>query len=233
MPYRSIPLLAAAVFLSGCVVETAGPPQHDFRSIELDKSEFVRVNLKIGAGRLRVGSGTQKLMRADFTYNVPSWKPYVRYDSTAGHGVLTIEQPGTGHTHIGHVQYEWDIRLNREVPVDLRVNCGAGDADLELGGLMLRGVDVEMGVGKVGLDLRGNPKRSYNVRIRGGVGEATVRLPADVGIRAEAEGGLGEIKVTGLRREGKQYVNDAYENAKVRINLDVRGGIGAIRLTAD
>ncbi len=229
---RCMPL-AAAVFLSGCVVESAGPVQHDFRSIELDKSEYVRVNLKIGAGRLRVGSGTQKLARADFSYNVPSWKPYVRYESTAGHGVLTIEQPGTHHTHIGHVRYEWDVRLNREIPVDLRVNCGAGDADLEVGGLSLRNVEVDMGVGKVDLDLRGRPQRSYDVRIRGGVGEATVRLPADVGIRAEAEGGLGEIKVSGLRHEGRQYVNEAYDRSKVKINLDVRGGIGAIRLIAD
>ncbi len=233
MLIRCMPVLAAAAFLSGCVVESAGPAQHDFRSIEMDKSEYVRVNLKIGAGRLRVGSGTQKLARADFTYNVPSWKPYVRYDSTGGHGNLTIEQPGTGRTHIGHTQYEWDIRLNREVPVDLQVNCGAGDAELDVGTLSLRGVEVEMGVGKVDLDLRGSPKRSYDVRIRGGVGEATVHLPADVGIRAQAEGGLGEIKVTGLRHDGHEYTNEAYETAKVKINLDVRGGIGAIRLIAD
>jgi hypothetical protein len=199
----------------------------------MDKSEYVRVNLKIGAGRLRVSSGTQKLARADFTYNIPSWKPYVRYENAAGHGTLTIEQPGTGHTHIGHTQYEWDIRLSREVPMDLRINCGAGDAELDVGALALRGVEVEMGVGKVALDLRGSPKRSYDVRIRGGVGEATVRLPADVGIRAQAEGGLGEIKVVGLRRDGHQYTNEAYEHSKVKINLDVRGGIGSIRLIAD
>jgi hypothetical protein len=230
---RCIPLLAPTLFLCGCVVETAGPTQHDYRSIDLDQSEYVRVNLKIGAGRLRVGAGTQKLVRADFTYNVPSWKPYVRYDNAGGHGVLTIEQPGTRHSHIGNVQYEWDVRLNREVPVDLHVNCGAGDADLEVGTLMLRSVDVEMGVGKVDLDLRGTPKRSYDVRIRGGVGEAVVHLPADAGIRATAEGGLGEIKVSGLRRQDREYVNDAYDQSKVKIHLDVRGGIGSIRLIAD
>ncbi len=230
---RSALLAAGALCMCGCVIETPGPTQHDFRTVELDKSETLRVNLRMGAGNLRVGSGTQKMMRADFTYNVPSWKPYVRYSSTAGRGDLTIEQPGTSHTHFGHTRYEWDVRLTRDVPVDLRVNFGAGDAELDVGSLALRSVEVDMGVGKLQLDLRGNLKRNCEVRIRGGVGEATVRLPADVGVYAEAEGGIGEIKTTGLRREGRIYTNDAYQNSKATIRLDIRGGVGAIRLISD
>ena len=229
---RIAALLAGTLCLCGCVVEATGPTQHDFRSIELDKSERVTVDLNMGAGTLRVDGGTQKLMRADFTYNVASWKPYVRYNSAAGHGNLSIEQPSGSH-HVGSTRYEWDVRLSREVPVDMRVHFGAGEADLNLGSLSLRSVEVDMGVGKLNMDLRGNPKRSYDVRIRGGVGEATVRVPSDVGVDGEAEGGIGEIKTTGLRQEGRHYYNSAYEHSKVKIHLDIRGGIGSIRVTSD
>jgi len=104
---------------------------------------------------------------------------------------------------------------------------------LDVGDLSLKSVEVEMGVGKLSLDLRGKPRQSYDVRIRGGVGEATVRLPRDVGISAEAEGGIGEISASGLRREGHRYFNDAFDRAKVKVHLDVRGGVGAIRLISD
>jgi hypothetical protein len=230
---RCAPLVAGALCLCGCVIETAGPTQHDFRSVELDRSELVRVDLNMGAGNLRVNGGTQKLMRADFTYNVPSWKPYVRYSSSAVRGNLSIEQPGEHHTHMGHTRYEWDVRLNREVPLEVKVHFGAGNAELDLGSLSLRSVDVDMGVGKLQMDLRGNPKRNYDVRIRGGVGEATVRLPGGVGVDAEAEGGIGSIHAPGMRREGRRYLNDAYERSKVRIHLDIRGGVGSIRLISD
>ena len=110
---------------------------------------------------------------------------------------------------------------------------GAGEADLNLGSLSLRSLDVEMGVGELKLDLRGNPKRSYDVRIRGGVGEATVRLPKDVGIEADAQGGIGGINATGLRKENGRYVNDAYDSAKTKIHLNIRGGIGNINLIAE
>jgi hypothetical protein len=234
MNIRCLPLLAAALCLSSCIIETAtGPVRHDSRSIERDASERVRVDLSMGAGNLTIGGGAQKLLNADFTYNVPSWRPEVRYTSTSTHGDLTIRQPGQGHAQIGHMKYDWDLALNNDVPMDLNLHFGAGEAHLELGSLALRSVDVGMGVGKLEMDLRGNPKHNYDVRIRGGIGEATVRLPAGVGVYAEGAGGIGEIKTQGLRREGEHWINDAYEDSKVRIHLDIHGGIGSIRLIAD
>ena len=228
---RFIPL--AAVLLSGCVIETTGPTQHETRSIDLDSSEYVTVNLKMGAGVLRVQGGSPKLAEASFTYNVPSWKPYVRYSSTAGHGDLDIEQPGSSHSHIGSQKYEWDLRLNNHVPVDLRMHFGAGEGHLDLRDVTVRGVDLDMGVGEVDVDLRGHPTRDYDVRIRGGIGQATVRLPNSVGIYARGSGGIGEVKADGLRREGDHWVNDAYDRAKVKIHVDVQGGIGQINLIAE
>lgn len=231
MNRRWVPLLAAC--LGGCVIERPGPTQHDFQTVERDSSELVRVNLIMGAGNLRVDSGTDKLAAADFTYNLASWKPEMRYTSAAGRGSLTIRQSESHQPHLGKNQYEWDLRLNREVPLDLTVHFGAGEAHLNVGDLTLRSVDVEMGVGRLDLDLDGRPKQSYNVNVSGGVGEATIHLPAGVGVDAEATGGIGSIQASGLRKRGDRYFNDAYPDSKVTIHLTVHGGVGSIRLIAD
>src|SRR5262249_14954995 len=118
-------------------------------------------------------------------------------------------------------------------PLDFRVEFGAGEGHLNLGSLTLRTVEIEMGAGALNVDLRGHPASDYSVRVRGGVGECTVYLPKGVGIAATASGGLGEIAVTGLRKSGDRYVNDAYDRAAVRIRLDVHGGVGSIKLIAD
>ncbi len=227
-----IPLLAGICCLTACVVESPGPVQHDSRAIDRDNAEWVRVNVDMGAGKLRVGSTADKLMRADFFYNVPSWKPDVQYMTAARHGTLTVRQPGENRGHFGNTRYEWDLGFNPNVPLEMAFHFGAGEAMVDLSALTLRDIDVQMGVGKLDLDLRGNPKQSYDVRIRGGVGEATVRLPSNVGIDAEARGGIGEIRVDGLHKDGPHYYNDAYQNSKVVIHVDVHGGIGSIRLIA-
>ena len=230
---RKAVLVAAAIALSGCVMEPTGPVRHESRSIERDTVERARVELRMGAGDLRVEGGTSRLAQADFTYNVPSWKPYVRYTSSAGRADLSIEQPGGSHGHAGGARYRWDVRLSDEVPIDLVVHFGAGDARLDLGTLAVRSAEVNMGVGRLEMDLRGNPKHDYDVQVRGGVGEATIRLPRDVGIFADARGGIGSIHSSGLHNESGHLVDDAYATAKVRIHVDVQGGIGEVRLIAD
>jgi predicted membrane protein len=188
----------------------------------------------MGAGDLRVTDGAAKLVRADFAYNVPSWKPEVRFRRSGKESTLTIEQPGKNHTTtLGHTKYSWDVQLNNKVPVDFALNFGAGQARLDLGSMQLRGVEVHMGVGQLDLDLRGAPKHSYNVTINGGIGEATVRLSADAAIYAEAHGGIGSIKVRGLQNEDGHWVSPSYDRAENKIRIEIQGGIGQINVVAD
>jgi hypothetical protein len=75
------------------------------------------------------------------------------------------------------------------------------------------------------VDLTGAYEQDLTATIEGGVGEATVRLPSEVGVRVSAEGGLDEINAEGLQREGEAYVNDAYGDSDITLDVDVRGGV--------
>src|SRR5579863_1359392 len=208
-----------------------GPERTEARSIELDNSEEVLVDLKMGAGELRVRGGADKLMEGRFTYNRLRLRPQVSYNAGGFRGHLVVEEP----SHVGTAtsRYAWDLRLNNQKPLELDVKCGAGESRLDLGDLALRRVNVEMGVGELKMDLRGVPKSDYEVSVRGGVGEATIYLPSGVGIDADVKGGIGGISAPGLEKREGRYVNDAYGHAKTTNRLDVRGGIGAINLIAN
>jgi hypothetical protein len=60
-----------------------------------------------------------------------------------------------------------------------------------------------------------------------------VRLPAGAGVYASANGGIGEIKTRGLKKESGHWENDAYATEKVKVRVDVQGGIGSITLIGD
>ncbi len=231
--------LLSVAALSGCLTirtdEHGGAPQTDRVAIDLGKAEMVRAEIKMSAGELKVSGGAQKLLEADFRYNVPLLKPSVRYDATGFRGHLTVTQSSTREITLGHdIENKWDLRLSNDVPLDLILNMGAGESRFDLASLDLRRVEVHMGVGEMRMDLRGQPKRDYDVEIRGGIGEATVLLPADAAISAEARGGIGEIRVRGnLRKDGDRYVSSNYGGGKPTIRLDVRGGIGQINLVAE
>jgi hypothetical protein len=120
--------------------------------------------------------------------------------------------------------------LNDELPTDLVVKMGAGESDLDLDSLALTGLLLQVGAGKTTVDLTGDYAQDFAASIEGGVGEATVLLPSEVGVKAKAEGGLGKINAKGLQRVGDSYVNDAYGEADVNLNVDVEGGVGEINL---
>lgn len=224
-------VLAIPLLLASCDYDNSdnGPVQNEPVSIPLGTAERANVELDIAAGGLTLRGGAENLLQGHFEYNIPAWKPEVHTSTVGSQVALTIKEPE--RTHIGGRQhYLWDLSMNDKVLLDLTLNCGAGQATLNLGDLNLRSVTVHMGAGQVNLDLRGHPSRDYDVNVSGGVGEATITLPHDVGIRAEAHGGLGSINVSGLEKQGDAWVNSLYDNAKANVRLTVEGGIGAIRI---
>src|SRR5262245_50507680 len=215
-------LAVAAAAISGCDVHMArtGPIEHETHSVDVDKSEMARIDVKMGVGELTIDGGSPKLLDVDFAYNVPSWKPIFREDTSSFRKQITIEQPRGSHGG-SRVHYKWNLHLSDSVPIDVAAHLGAGEARMNLGTVSLRSLEVNMGVGQLKLDLRGKPARDYNVNIHGGVGQATVYLPRDVRIEANAKGGIGNISVRGLEKRGGVWVNPAYEHAPVTIHVDV------------
>jgi N-terminal domain of toast_rack, DUF2154 len=231
-------MMAATVALTGAcgmqpggTQQQVGKMQEESKSVDLKNAEAVRAQLKMGAGELHITGGADQLMEGEFSYNISEWKPKVSYDVSGGEGELLVKQGSANSGSLGaKARNAWDISFNEEVPTDLVVKMGAGESDLDLDSLTLKGVDLKMGAGKSTIDLTGDYAQSFDASIQGGVGEATVLVPSEVGVRVKAEGGLGKINAEGFQREGEAYVNDTYGDSDVTLDVDVRGGVGQINL---
>ncbi|HEV2423376.1 MAG TPA: toast rack family protein [Terriglobia bacterium] len=234
MTRRPLVLVAALMLASsGCIISGGGPrvgETHNLsKSVPLGETKSVAVEIKMGAGELKVAGGASDLMNADFTYNVDAWKPEVNFEAGGGQAHLTIEQPRT-HGHGGSTRNDWDIRLNDHVATELTANLGAGKANLNLVDLSLSRFEVNLGAGETDVNLDGHWAHDLTGSVQGGVGKATLHLPRDVGVRVTAQGGLGAINANGFAKNGDVYTNDAYGKSKVNLNIDVQGGVGEINL---
>ncbi len=230
-----------------------GPRIEEFRSMDLLGAESVRAEIEMKAGTLKIAGGADALMDADFVYNVGEWKPVVHYEVDEGRGDLSVRMPEGEWSSFGEgIKYEWDLRFNDDVPIDLYVELGAGESNLELASLRLRRLKVMNGAGETHVDVGGNPTlgkiniytgageveldlvghwdHDLDASIKGGVGEITVRLPSDVGVRVDASKGIGSIKADGFMKDGGDYVNEAYGKSGVTLSIDVETGIGEINL---
>jgi hypothetical protein len=226
-----IVLCGALLATIACNISTEreGPIRTQPVSIDLGNTERTNIELDMGTGELTLNGGATNLVEGSIEYNVPDWKPEIRTSTVGLSKAVTIKQP-EHHGVVGRAHNVWNLQVNNGVLVDVAVNCGAGQARLNLGDLQLRSVNMNIGAGQVEMDLRGHPRRDYDVSISGGIGQATVYLPQGVGIWAEAHGGIGHIDIEGLRKTGDHWENDLYDNGKVNLRLKVKGGIGEIRI---
>jgi len=243
-------MVAILLAVSGCGGGArVGELRTESETVGLGGATSVRVEIEMAAGELDVSGGAAELLDANFTYNVAELKPEVDYSG----GTLTVRTPDL-ETGIGSLfgieeyRYEWDLRLNDDVAMDMQVGVGAGRSTLQLGTLSLTTLKVTRGAGEVVVDLSGSTsltklnvgggagamtvnlagdwQNDLEVTIEGGLGERTLILPADVGVRVKVEVGVGAVDATGLTKEGEYYTNDAYGQSDVTLYIDVGGGVG-------
>jgi len=225
----TLALLAPACYVSS---EGSGSVERDSRTVDLKGAKSVQVQIEMGAGELVMRGGAAQLMDADFRYRARDGKPELQYDVSGARGTLTVRQP-SHHTIGNNDKNRWELRLNEDVPIDIRVKMGAGEGRLDLGNTALHSLDVEIGAGEMKVDLTGHPHGDIDVRVHGGVGEATVRLPKRARLDVEAHGGIGEISARGLDKRGDRWVNEPSGEVDATIHVSVNGGIGQINLICE
>ncbi|GEM_PF-261820 len=210
-------------------VGPSGPMKHSRKTIETLGAKAVRMSVKMPAGDLHMDGGADQLLDADFSYGSSWLAPAVEYTVSDGVGKLDVTQE-SGAQFMTKSDNTWNVKVNDSIPLDLEVDLGAGRGEFRFAKVNLTRLELNIGAGEADVDLSGERAKDLEAEIQGGVGEATVRLPKNVGVVATVHGGLGSIDTHGLHKENDQYVNDAYGKSPTTIHLTVQGGIGSIKL---
>lgn len=225
-------LLVALLGSTGCVrveLEDEGFSTSSER-VEAEDATEVEASIDMGAGELEVSGDADALMEGEFEFSRASWEPEVEYEVSGGTGRLRVKTPTDNISFPpGNTRYVWDIALGGDLPLELAVNMGAGEADLDLRGLDLRELRVNLGAGETTIDLSGQWANDLTADINAGAGELTLRVPENVGVRIVGyQDGLGSYRADGFEQDGEALVNDAWETAEVRFEIELRRGLGEV-----
>jgi hypothetical protein len=216
-------LLAPTVFKRDLKVSTASEP--------LGSAARAVVKVQYGAGKLRlVPLGTPgQLFSGSFAGGVR----VERQDQPGGVVKLKLSpdidwsmMPGTSHKQ----GLTWDLGLTAEIPMELEIEMGACEADLDLSGLRLSKLSVSTDASSTRLTLPQNAGFT-SAKVEGGMASVIITVPQGVGLRAKYSGGLASLKV-GPRfvRSGDTCENAEYATAANKIELEAEVGMGSIEL---
>ena len=220
---------------SGCNTVVGGEVKEESISIKKDKARELDVELNLSVGELTLSKGAEDWVEGSIKYGKKKLKPEVIYNRKGNKGEVIIKQKGLNSFNNSNVKNEWNLELTDNVPINLSVDSGVSSTELDLQGLMLEKLDINAGVGDLHVDLGGDAwENSFETNIKTGVGEATVILPSEVGVKIKSEKGLGTSNVVGFISQGEGvYVNEAYEDADVILTVNTEMGVGDITFKLD
>ncbi len=136
-----------------------------------EASDETRLTISFGAGTLTLSPGAQNLVDGTVVYNVESLKPEIVKDGDR----IEIRQGNLKNLPaFKDVKNEWDLQLG-SAPMDLTIQAGAYEADLELGGLSLKSLTVRDGASRVDLSFSKLNRVEMSI-LRYETGASTVKM---------------------------------------------------------
>jgi hypothetical protein len=127
----------------------------------------------------------------------------------------------------------WDVGLTGEVPLTLRLDVGAYRGTIDLSDLRVTTLELHTGASETHVRL---PRAAGSTSVRAGAGAAALTLEVPVGVagRIRARMALGSVDVDLARfpRIGDIYQSVDYATAANRVDIDVEGGVGSLRVVS-
>ena len=148
-----------------------GPDIEESITVADPESNETRLSLNFGAGELKLSSGAEGLVEGVAIYNVEQLKPEVIENGSE----IEIKQGDLdGAFPFDNMKNRWDLQLGN-TPMDLSIEAGAYEGNMELGGLALKTLTVKDGAAHVNLSFS-EPNLTEMSRLAYSTGASEVTL---------------------------------------------------------
>lgn len=207
------------------VAATALPAQaQDMRTVSQSRSisgqEALDVEVTYGAGILSLGPAEGGVLYAlDLRYDDDQFEPLTSFSGTRLE--VGVEGRGRNIDLDDDDDGRLDLKLAPGLPMDLRVEFGAGRATLDLGGLALRDLDMETGASESRIDVsRPNPQVLRRAEFDVGAADFEATRLANLNLeQLDVTAGVGKVAL------------DFSGNLRRDVEVNVEMGLGALEIT--
>ncbi|MGC8786755.1 MAG: LiaI-LiaF-like domain-containing protein [Anaerolineae bacterium] len=194
------------------------------------------ITLKFAAGRVTVGalSDSPNFVEGKLEYarySLQAEKDFRIQNGRAEFSLSARSQPIPFWIPGDTAGEYWTLNFTPRIPLQMDIKTGVSKVDLDLSGLKVTQLAMDAGVGEVWIAFpaaAGLTRASINA----GVGAITVQIPKDVGARILVAKGLGSVRLESARftHFGNEYTSLNYNTAENRLDLEIKGGVGAITI---
>jgi hypothetical protein len=222
-------IIALGVWLILGFFSRGRPVQGEQISIPLEGARSASLRFNHGAGRLnmRAGAGGGEILNGTFGGGL-DYKSQLVGDRLE----VRMRTPAQFWNWWPGESLDWEIRLNRDVPMNLKVDSGASASILDLTDLKVTDLDVDSGASSTEIIL---PVKagSTHVDIDTGASSLKLRIPTSVAASIRVKSGITSVNVASRfpRIDGGLYQSPDYATASNRADITIDAGVGSIDIS--
>lgn len=213
-----------AWYVVGAVVPRAS--LEEVLVLPLDGATEASVRIRFGAGELTTRTAVAgQLVDGSYLGGVTYRRP--------GPGRVELEQDTSHGWPWLDRSFSWTVGLTAEVPLDLRVYAGASRNVLDLRDLRVRSLELHTGASDTRI-LLPRAAGATSVRAETGAASLVLEVPSGVAARIRTRVVLGSVDVDETRFPSVAggYESPDYAAAANRVDIDVRSGVGSLRVAS-
>ncbi len=204
------------ILLVSFVWSSDNPKEVLKKQVPFGHEKSLKVSVSFGNGSIYMSKITSNnIFEGEFVYE--HYRPQIHYEVVGKEGHLEVFFYGKvkkggkerGSHHISSLKKIYDnklqLNISDKIPLDLNLELGVVKGTLDLSGLMLRNLDLEIGVCKTSIIFdEPNPISLEHCSIEGGVGNLIIVKLGNANVENfRFEGGVGsyELDFTGEYRQ--------------------------------
>jgi hypothetical protein len=199
-------------------------------SIPLDGASEAEIHINHGAGRLVINSaGLVNELCTGAVYGGAN-----KQISRSG-TVLSVELSMKDITmmvpfpNVDFKGFNWNLSLNRDLPIRLFLKTGAGESTVDLGDTLVKDLYIETGASSTQVTL---PARAGQTRVvaKAGMAALNFQIPQGVAARISTHVGIAgiEIDMNRFPKIGDVYQSPDFDSAINKVDIEIEAGMGGI-----
>jgi hypothetical protein len=254
MKKNQVAIFFSLTILSCGFTNNADINKGDFnKNIPIGHTKELKTEINFAVGDLNIKPCSNHLAEGEYNYSDEKLKPVISFNEESGKGYLKISafDDNEDKDYNDSDSCQWNIALNKNIKNGITVKMIAGKGNIDLHDCAITRFETKMAAGELDINLRntsvpnlnfkaiageavidlsGKWKNDLNADIKGGVGEITLKLPSQVGIRMNITGLIGDIDTPGFTKEGNTYTNDSYGKTDETLYIELTGGVGNVSI---
>jgi len=193
----------------------------DFDSL----TKFAELKLNIGVGNFVIKDTTGKLIEVKHDNNNANYSMTAKAEDSLTTIELSLEK---GEFNDGNISNNVNMKLNTNPIWDMDLNVGAAEVDFDLSGFKTRNLKIQGGASDIDLKLGGILPLS-DVKIEAGAASITIRVPENIGCEIISNTFMSSKEFKGFTKIGKQqYQTPDFANSTNKIKIDLQAGVARV-----